>query len=68
MMAASLFLHGASALVAPWYAVAGLLLVWLAHFVVCLRWWTPYPARLPWVAVSSMVVWFVLLVGGAVLL
>jgi len=67
-MTASLFLYGASLLVAPWYAVAGLLVVWLGFFVLCLRWWTPHPGRLPWVAVASMVVWFVLLVGGSALL
>lgn len=68
LMAASFFLYGSSLLVAPWYAVLALLLVWLGFFLLCTRWWTPYPRRLPAVAVVSMLVWFVLLVGGTVLL
>lgn len=68
LMAAALFLVGASLLVAPWYAVGGLALVWLAFFLVCVRWWTPHPARLPWVALASIAVWFGLLVGGTALL
>lgn len=64
-MAASLFLYGASALLAPWWAVVALLVVWIACFVVCVRWWTPHPGRLPVVAGLSVVVWFLVLVVGA---
>ncbi len=67
MMAASLFLHGASVLVVPWWGVLLLLAMWTAAFVVCLRWWTPHPRRLPVVAVGSVLGWFLVLLGGAVL-
>ncbi len=64
-LACSLFLQGASALVVPWWAVLGLLAMWVVALVTGLRWWTPHPGRLPWVALASVVVWFVVLVGGA---
>ncbi|GAA0979372.1 hypothetical protein ENKNEFLB_02623 [Nocardioides aquaticus] len=67
LMAASLFLHGASVLVAPWWGVVLLLVLWVAAFVVCVRWWTPHPRRVPLVAVVSVGVWFVVLLVGAVL-
>lgn len=64
-MAASLFLHGASVLVAPWWGVLLLLAAWTAAFVLCLRWWTPHPGRLPFVAGGTVALWFVVLVVGA---
>lgn len=67
LMAASLFLHGASVLVAPWWGVLLLLALWVAAFVLCARWWTPHPRRLPLVAVGSVGVWFLVLLVGAVL-
>jgi hypothetical protein len=63
-----LFLYGASALVAPWWAVALLVLLWVVLFVQCLRWWSAHPRWLPVVAAAAAVVWFVTLVGGAALL
>ena len=66
LMAADLFLYGASGLLAPAWAVVVLLLVWLLLFVLCCRWWTPHPGRLPWVAVFAMLFWFAALnAGGA---
>lgn len=66
-LACAFFLYGASALVAPWWFVALLMLVWVAFLVTGCRWWTPYPKRLPILAVASIVVWFVTLLGGSVL-
>ncbi|CAN5453418.1 hypothetical protein BH11ACT8_BH11ACT8_13470 [soil metagenome] len=68
LMAAEFFLYGASALVAPWWAVALLLLVWVGLLVLCCAWWTPHPRRLVGVAAVAVVLWFLALVGGAALL
>lgn len=68
LMAASFFLYGASALVAPWWAVAVLMLVWVAQLVLCLSWFERRPTWLPAVGVFSVVLWFLALVGGAVFL
>jgi hypothetical protein len=66
-MAGTFFLYGASGLVAPWYGVAALLLVWLVLFVVACRWWTPHPMRMLWLPLVAVVVWFAVLTGGAAL-
>ena len=64
-MACTAFLVGASVLTSPWYAVAGLSLLWLGTLVVAIRWWTPHPDRLPWLPVGLTLVWIVTVVGGA---
>lgn len=65
-MACALFLYAFSGLVAPWYVVVAMLLVWLALFVLAARWWTPHPRRVPLVAVGTIVLWFVVInAGGA---
>ena len=66
-LACLFFLIAASVLTTPWYAVAGLLVVWAMTLVVALRWWTPHPGRVPWLAVGLGVVWLGTVVGGAVL-
>lgn len=68
LMAASLFLYGASGLLAPAWAVVVLIVVWLVLFVLCCRWWTPHPTRLPWVAVLAVVLWFAALTAGGAFL
>lgn len=67
-MACTFFLYAASALVAPWWAVVVLLLVWLFLFVVACAWWTPHPGRLPWLALATAALWFAAVLGGAFLL
>ncbi|MGZ6753456.1 MAG: hypothetical protein ACXVEJ_08320 [Nocardioides sp.] len=65
-MACVFFLYAASVLIAPWWAVVVLLLVWLAGLVVSARWWTPHPTRVPWVPLVAAVLWFgVMVAGGA---
>ena len=59
------FLYAASALVAPWWAVVALLLVWVGLLVQGLAWWTPHPRRLAWLATGGAAFWFVALVAGA---
>ncbi|WP_244962943.1 hypothetical protein [Nocardioides dongkuii] len=57
-LASVLFLYGASVLLVPWYAVAGLVVLWVVLFVQACRWWTPRPvgvAVLPAVAVAVWV-------------
>ena len=63
-MACAFFLYAASGLVAPWWGVALLLLVWLALFVVACAWWTPHPGRLPALAVAAIAFWFVAVTAG----
>ena len=46
-MACAFFLYAASGLVAPWWGVVLLLLVWLVLFVVACAWWTPHPRGCP---------------------
>lgn len=64
LMACAFFLYAASGLVAPWWGVVGLLVVWLALFVVACRWWTPQPRRLPAVGVVAIGLWFGLVTAG----
>ena len=65
-MAAAFFLYAASGLVAPWWGVVVLLLVWFTLFVTACRWWTRHPTRLLWLPVVALVIWFAALnAGGA---
>ena len=66
-MVCVLFLIGASVLATPWFVVAALTVVWLVGFVLALRWWTPHPGRLPWLAAGLALVWFATVAGGAAL-
>lgn len=67
-MAAAFFLYAASGLLAPWYAVVVLLLVWLALFVVACRWFTRRPRLSVVLPVVAVAVWFSVLVLGEALL
>ena len=62
-----LFLIGASVLATPWFVVTALTVAWLAVFVLAVRWWTPHPNRLPWLAAGLALVWFATVAGGAAL-
>lgn len=64
-LATTFFLYAASGLVAPWWAVVALLLVWVGLLVLAVRWWTPHPTWLVWLALGSAVLWFAVLVAGA---
>ena len=68
LMAAAFFLYGASALVAPWWAVALLLFVWLLMFVKACSWWSTEPRRIVALGLAAIALWFVTLLGGAALL
>ncbi len=62
-MAAALFLYAFAGLVAPWWVVPPLLVLWLVLFVLCVRWWTPYPRRLPVVAGVAVACWLVVVLA-----
>ena len=65
-MACAFFLYAASGLLAPWWAVVLLLLVWVGLLALAAAWWTPHPARVPAVAVFAIGFWFAALnAGGA---
>ena len=65
-MACVFFLYAASGLLAPWWAVVLLLVVWALALLVALAWWSRHPTRLPWLPVALAVLWFVVLnAGGA---
>lgn len=66
-LACTAFLIGASVLLAPWWLVALLVVVWLAALVLAVRWWTPHPRRLPALAAGVAVVWLATVVGRAAL-
>lgn len=65
LMAASFFLYATSGTVAPWWGVLGLMLVWAFLLSLCVVWWSHYPERLPVVGVVSIVIYFVVIFGGA---
>ncbi len=66
-MAGCFFVYAASGLLAPWYGVVFLMLIWVVLFVLAARWWTPYPKRTLLLPVLALVVWFaVLFLGEAV--
>ncbi len=68
LMAAAFFLYAASGLVAPWWGVVVLVLVWIALFVLSCLWWTPHPKRLPFVALFAFAFWFASLTAGGAFL
>ena len=66
-MACAFFMYAASGLVAPWWGVTLLLLLWLVLFVIGCTWWTRYPKRLLVLPVVAVALWFGLITGGAIL-
>jgi hypothetical protein len=66
-MACVFFLYAATPVVlpAPWWAVAGLLVLWAAALVVAVRWFTRRPVALAWLPVGLAVLWFVAVLAGA---
>ena len=52
------------ALGAPWWAMAGLALVWVAALVLALRWFTRRPRAVVVLPVAVALVWLVTVVSG----
>lgn len=67
-MAAAFFLYGASALVAPWWAVTLLMVAWVLMFVKACSWWSAAPRRIVVLGAVAIALWFVTLLVGASLL
>lgn len=67
-MAGTFFLYAVSGLLAPWYGVVLLLLVWVVLFVVACRWWTAHPKMTLILPVVAVVIWFAVLTLGEALL
>jgi hypothetical protein len=67
-MACVFFLIVASVLTTPWWAVAGLLLVWALGLFVATAWWSLHPTWVPWIPAGVAVVWLATVVGGAAVL
>ncbi|WP_307828154.1 hypothetical protein [Nocardioides sp. SYSU D00038] len=64
-MASVFFLYAASGLLAPWWAVVLLMVVWVVLFVLACTWWTPHPTRVVVLPVIAVVLWFgVVTLGG----
>jgi hypothetical protein len=57
-----LFLDLGAAGVLRWWAVVALVVAWLVLFALACAWWTPHPRRLPWLAVTGLVLWVVVVV------
>ena len=67
-MAMAAFLILASGAVIPWWGMALLILAWLAALVQGARWFMSHPGRVVALAVGMLVLWLVVLMGGAFLL
>lgn len=63
-MAGAFFVYAASGLLAPWWAVALLLVLWLVLFVVACSWFTPHPKRVAVIPVVAFALWFCIIVAG----
>ena len=60
-MACVFFLYAASGLLAPWWAVVVLLVIWAVALFVATAWWSLHPTWVPWIPVALAVFWFVAL-------
>lgn len=67
-MVAMFFPYAASGLVAPYWAVAVLLVVWLVLMVVTCRWFMPHPQRTLVMPVVAFAVWIAAIGAGATFL
>jgi hypothetical protein len=66
LMAATFFLYAVSGIVAPWWAVVLLLVVWVVAFVRACTWWSTHPRRITVLALALTALWFAVLTGGGV--
>jgi hypothetical protein len=63
-LACVLFLDLGTANVAPWWVTLLLVLLWLALFLVALRWFVPRPGLVPWLPAVGFVVWLPTILVG----
>ncbi len=64
-MACVLFLILAGVLVAPWWVVALLGVVWVVALLVAVAWWSDHPTWVPWLPLALVLLWFATVAGGA---
>jgi hypothetical protein len=62
-----LWLYGASALVAPLWAVAVLVALWLVQFALACRWFSRRPYAVLAMPVVALVVWLAVVFAGEAL-
>jgi hypothetical protein len=67
-MVAMFFPYAASGLVAPYWAVGVLLVVWLVLMVVTCRWFMPHPRRTLVMAPLALAIWIGAISMGGLLL
>jgi len=67
-MVAMFFPYAASGLVAPYWAVGVLLVVWLVLMVVTCRWFMPHPRRTLVMAPLALAIWIGAISLGGLLL
>ena len=67
-LACAFFLYAASGLLAPWWAVVGLLVLWVLMLLLAIVWWSLHPRWLVGLAAFALVFWFVTMVAGGILL
>jgi hypothetical protein len=67
-MACVFFLYAASGLLAPWWAVVMLLVLWALALFVATAWWSLHPTWVPWIPVALAAFWFVAMNAGGALL
>jgi hypothetical protein len=63
-LACVLFLDLGTAGVALWWVTLLLVLFWVVLMVIGARWFVPHPGRVPWLAVTGLAVWLVVIVLG----
>ena len=65
-MACVFFLYAASGLLAPWWAVVVLLVIWALLLFLATAWWKLHPTWVPGIPVFAVALWFgVMNAGGA---
>ena len=57
-MACVFFLYAASGLLAPWWAVVVLLVLWALLLFLATAWWSLHPTWVPWIPVFAVGLWF----------
>jgi hypothetical protein len=62
-LACVLFLDLGATIVLRWWAVTGLVVVWVALFVIACAWWSPHPKRVAWLPVVGVVIWLAVTVS-----
>ena len=64
LLVSAFFPYAASGLIAPWWAVVVMLVLWLLQMVLALSWFNRRPTWVPWLGVFSFVLWFAAMNAG----